>query len=93
MSGFYIREALFGVGLWRRRLRFHAGEGAPPRLLLASLLRDLAGRGDARLLELAHVGAGETLVQLDTRQERAQQAERDTQRAPGFSPQASFRIG
>ena len=49
-----VAEALFGVGLWRRRLRWHAGEGAPARLLLASLLRDLAGRGDAeRLLELA----------------------------------------
>jgi 16S rRNA (cytosine967-C5)-methyltransferase len=40
-------EAIFGVGLWRRRLRFHAGEDAPPLLLLASLLRDLAGREDA----------------------------------------------
>ena len=46
-------EAIFGVGLWRRRLRFHAGEDAPPLLLLASLLRDLAGRDDAeRLCEL-----------------------------------------
>ncbi len=40
-------EAIFGVALWRRRLRFHAGEEAPPLLLLASLLRDLAGRPDA----------------------------------------------
>ena len=41
-------EALFGVGLWRRRLRFHlAGAPETPRLLLALLLRDLAGRGDA----------------------------------------------
>jgi len=40
-------EAIFGTGLWRRRLRFHAGEDAPPRLLLASLLRDLARRDDA----------------------------------------------
>jgi 16S rRNA (cytosine967-C5)-methyltransferase len=41
-------EAVFGVGLWRRRLR-HALGGAPgsPRLLLGLLLRDLAGRGDA----------------------------------------------
>lgn len=38
------------MGLWRRRLRFHAGEGAPPLLLLASLLRDLCGRPDAELL-------------------------------------------
>ncbi|HYQ81668.1 MAG TPA: class I SAM-dependent methyltransferase, partial [Anaeromyxobacteraceae bacterium] len=37
-------EAIFGVGLWRRRLAWHLGrEEAPPRLLLASLLRDLAG--------------------------------------------------
>jgi 16S rRNA (cytosine967-C5)-methyltransferase len=40
-------EAIFGVGLWRRRLRFHAGEDAPPLLLLASLMRDLARRDDA----------------------------------------------
>jgi 16S rRNA (cytosine967-C5)-methyltransferase len=42
-----VAEAIFGVGLWRRRLRFHAGEDAGPLLLLASLLRDLAGRTDA----------------------------------------------
>ena len=45
-----VAEAVFGVGLWRRRLRFHAGEEAPPLLLLASLLRDLAGRDDAERL-------------------------------------------
>jgi 16S rRNA (cytosine967-C5)-methyltransferase len=45
-----VAEALFGVGLWRRRLRWHAGTDAPPRLLLASLLRDLAGRDDAQRL-------------------------------------------
>jgi 16S rRNA (cytosine967-C5)-methyltransferase len=41
-------EAIFGVGLWRRRLR-HALGDAPgsPRLLLALLLRELAGRSDA----------------------------------------------
>jgi 16S rRNA (cytosine967-C5)-methyltransferase len=41
-------EAIFGVGLWRRRLRHGLG-GAPgsPRILLALLLRDLAGRSDA----------------------------------------------
>jgi len=50
-------EAIFGVGLWRRRLRFHAGEGAPPLLLLASLLRDLAGRPDAELLCALPAGA------------------------------------
>ena len=43
-------EALFGVGLWRRRLRFHAGVEAPPLVLLASLLRDLGGCGDAERL-------------------------------------------
>jgi 16S rRNA (cytosine967-C5)-methyltransferase len=49
-----VAEALFGVGLWRRRLRWHAGQSASPRLLLASLLRDLAGRDDAeRLVDLA----------------------------------------
>ena len=44
-------EAIFGVGLWRRRLR-HALLGATgsPRLLLALLLRDLAGREDAAAL-------------------------------------------
>ena len=44
-------EALFGVALWRRRLRAQlANPGAPPRLLLASLLRDVAGRADAEAL-------------------------------------------
>jgi 16S rRNA (cytosine967-C5)-methyltransferase len=44
-------EAIFGVGLWRRRLRHHLG-GAPetPRLLLALLLRDLGGRAGAAAL-------------------------------------------
>src|SRR5512145_633617 len=42
-----VAEALFGVGLWRRRLRWHAGgDEASPRLLLAALLRALAGRRD-----------------------------------------------
>jgi 16S rRNA (cytosine967-C5)-methyltransferase len=45
-----VAEAVFGVGLWRRRLRHHAGEGAPPLVLLASLVRDLGGRpGGAEL--------------------------------------------
>lgn len=50
-----IAEALFGVGLWRRRLRAQLDrEDAPPRLLLAALVRDLGGRSDAeRLLGLA----------------------------------------
>jgi 16S rRNA (cytosine967-C5)-methyltransferase len=51
-----VAEALFGVGLWRRRLRWHAGDEAAPRLLLASLLRDLAGRTDAS--ELLGLPAG-----------------------------------
>lgn len=39
-----IAEAIFGVGIWRRRLRFHLGrDDAPPLHLLASLLRDVAG--------------------------------------------------
>jgi 16S rRNA (cytosine967-C5)-methyltransferase len=38
-----VAEALFGVGLWRRRLAWHAGPAAGPRLLLGALLRDLAG--------------------------------------------------
>jgi 16S rRNA (cytosine967-C5)-methyltransferase len=40
-------EAIFGIGLWRRRLAWHAGvEGASPEnasTLLAVLLRDLGG--------------------------------------------------
>jgi 16S rRNA (cytosine967-C5)-methyltransferase len=49
-----VAEALFGVGLWRRRLCFQLGRAdAGARLLLAVLLRDLAGREDAAaLLEL-----------------------------------------
>lgn len=44
-------EAVLGVALWRRRLRAQLGrDDAPPRLLLASLLRDLAGRDDAEAL-------------------------------------------
>jgi 16S rRNA (cytosine967-C5)-methyltransferase len=42
-----VAEAVFGVGLWRRRLAWHAGEDAPPLRLLAALLRDLALRDDA----------------------------------------------
>lgn len=51
-------EALFGVGLWRRRLRHPLG-GAPgtPRLLLALLLRDLALRADAAALAGLDEGA------------------------------------
>jgi 16S rRNA (cytosine967-C5)-methyltransferase len=44
-------EAVLGVALWRRRLRAELRrEDAPPRLLLAALLRDLAGRPDAAAL-------------------------------------------
>jgi len=46
-------EAVFGVGLWRRRLRHAVGdEAAAPGLLLAALIRDLAGRagGEAEAL-------------------------------------------
>ena len=51
-------EALFGVALWRRRLRAQLGDaGAPPRLLLASLMRDLAGRADAEPLAGLPAGA------------------------------------
>jgi 16S rRNA (cytosine967-C5)-methyltransferase len=52
-------EAVFGVGLWRRRLRSALGAEAgscSPRHLLAALLRDLGGRADAE--ELAGLAAG-----------------------------------
>jgi 16S rRNA (cytosine967-C5)-methyltransferase len=46
-----VAEALFGVALWRRRLRAQLGvPAAPPQLLLGALLRDLAGRADAEAL-------------------------------------------
>jgi len=45
-------EAIFGVGLWRRRLAAHAGSHEPRELLFA-LLRDLGGVGDQRAAELA----------------------------------------
>jgi 16S rRNA (cytosine967-C5)-methyltransferase len=46
-----IAEALFGVALWRRRLRAALGDPqAPPRLLLAALLRDLARVEDAHAI-------------------------------------------
>ncbi len=49
-----VAEAVFGVALWRRRLRVQLGLPAPPpRLLLAALLRDLGRRQDAA--ELATV--------------------------------------
>ncbi|ABS28446.1 RsmB/NOP family class I SAM-dependent RNA methyltransferase [Anaeromyxobacter sp. Fw109-5] len=53
-----LAEALFGVGLWRRRLYAQLGDGAAPaRLLLAALLRDLAGRDDAETLAELPPGA------------------------------------
>src|SRR6185295_20315370 len=45
-------EAMFGVALWRRRLRWEAGSDAPP-MLLASLLRDLAGVEESRAVALS----------------------------------------
>jgi len=43
-----VAEAIFGVGLWRRRLAFQLErEDACPRLLLAALLRDLGGMDGA----------------------------------------------
>lgn len=53
-----LAEAVLGVGLWRRRLRAQLGRAdAPPRLLLATLLRDLAQRPD--WAALAGVAAGD----------------------------------
>lgn len=52
-----VAEAVLGVALWRRRLLAHLGaRSAPPRLLLAALLRDLGGREEA--LEIAGLPAG-----------------------------------
>jgi 16S rRNA (cytosine967-C5)-methyltransferase len=51
-------EAVLGVGLWRRRLRAGLGrDDAPPRLLLAALVRDLGGRDDAEALADLPAGA------------------------------------
>jgi 16S rRNA (cytosine967-C5)-methyltransferase len=44
-------EAIFGVGLWRRRLAWHAGS-TDPRTLLFALLRDLAGVDEATAAHL-----------------------------------------
>jgi 16S rRNA (cytosine967-C5)-methyltransferase len=50
-----VAEAVLGVALWRRRLRAQLrADAAPPRVLLAALLRDLAAREDAaELCELS----------------------------------------
>ena len=45
-------EAIFGVALWRRRLRWETA-ASTPELLLASLLRDLAHLPEERALSLA----------------------------------------
>jgi 16S rRNA (cytosine967-C5)-methyltransferase len=51
-------EAVFGVALWRRRLRAQLGvRDAAPRHLLATLLRDLGGRSDAEELAGLPVGS------------------------------------
>jgi len=46
-----VVEAVFGVGLWRRRLRAHAG-ASDPRALLFALLRDLSLVPEQRAAEL-----------------------------------------
>ena len=43
-------EALFGVGLWRRRLRAHLDDTATPLQLLACLVRELGGHPGAAAL-------------------------------------------
>jgi 16S rRNA (cytosine967-C5)-methyltransferase len=49
-----VAEAVFGIGLWRRRLRDAlADPQAPPPLLLAALIRDLGGRPGAEAAALA----------------------------------------
>ncbi|BDG03215.1 RsmB/NOP family class I SAM-dependent RNA methyltransferase [Anaeromyxobacter oryzae] len=53
-----VAEAIFGVALWRRRLRAQLGDAdAPPAVLLAALLRDLGGRADAAALAGVDAGA------------------------------------
>lgn len=45
------KEAIYGVAVWRRRLPWHVRVELPaPRLLLASLVRDLGGVSDAEAL-------------------------------------------
>jgi 16S rRNA (cytosine967-C5)-methyltransferase len=46
-----LAEAIFGVGLWRRRLAAHA-RSKDPRALLFALLRDLAGVPEERAAAL-----------------------------------------
>ena len=54
-----IAEALFGVGLWRLRLAYHLGDdAAPPRSVLAALLRDLGGLEGSEAEDVAGLGRG-----------------------------------
>lgn len=54
-----VAEAVFGVALWRRRLAAQLGAAhAPPRLLLAALLRDLGGVAAAEAERLAGTAPG-----------------------------------
>lgn len=50
-------EAIFGVALWRRRLVWHAGDSEIPVILLACLLRHLAGLDESRALALTGLPA------------------------------------
>jgi hypothetical protein len=50
-------EAIFGVALWRRRLVWHAGDSEIPVILLACLLRHLAGLDESRALALTELPA------------------------------------
>jgi 16S rRNA (cytosine967-C5)-methyltransferase len=54
-----VVEAIFGVALWRRRLRWETGsrDAGDAAILLASLLRDLAGLPETRALALTGVAA------------------------------------
>ena len=51
-----VKEAIYGVAVWRRRLARHASSCAP-RLLLAALLRDLGCLPDAEALTGLAAGA------------------------------------
>src|SRR5258708_31868248 len=55
-------EAIFGVALWRRRLAWHAGNSDIPVILLACLLRDLAGLDESRALALTGLPAAKKII-------------------------------